>query len=155
MTSSAEAASDVVKWRANGSRVRTLMRGRSEARGDATDDGVPRSVTDRRMERRRPRTNLDCSLPLIVPRHGPAHDAKPDKPDFHARSWVRDAHRGPGWSRWLVRAWPIMPGMLAHVRKHLRRPAAPFSKEWLAGGSEYILVHDRISRPTKRQAFLA
>ena len=44
----------MVKWRANGSRVRALMRGRSEARGGETDDGVPRSVTDRRMERRRP-----------------------------------------------------------------------------------------------------
>ena len=54
ITSSAEAASVGVKWRANGSRVRTLMRGRSDARGDATDDGVPRSVADRRMERRRP-----------------------------------------------------------------------------------------------------
>src|SRR3954463_12373760 len=51
ITSSAEEASVVIKWRANGSRVRALIRGRSDARGD---NGVPRSVTDRRMERRRP-----------------------------------------------------------------------------------------------------
>ena len=47
----------VVKWRANGSRVRTLIQGRSDTGGkDAADaaDAAPRSVADRRMERRRP-----------------------------------------------------------------------------------------------------
>jgi hypothetical protein len=54
ITSSAEAASVAVKWRANGSRVRALTRGRSEGGGGETDGGVPRSVADRRTERRRP-----------------------------------------------------------------------------------------------------
>jgi hypothetical protein len=44
----------VVKWRANGSRVRTLIQGRSDTGGKDADDAAPRSVAARRMERRRP-----------------------------------------------------------------------------------------------------
>ena len=69
------------KWRINVSRIRTLTRGAEFDSLFASNEGLTRSVIDRRIERWRPsgsRTDHECRAPRTA--LTPAQDADPQRP---------------------------------------------------------------------------